>query len=702
MTTFADDFNRPDGDLGNGWTYQAGYMRIQSGKAYTTLNRFAGRDFSATGYVHVGGAFRYNNAPSSGIGSVYLKGQTYNTYHYRLSVTRTGSGINASLLRWGTITGTTLDIGSRTYTPGEYVRLDLYYDAGALRGYVDGVLVVEATDTTYAAYSFVGFGFPTSYERADDFDATDAPPVAFDAEPEPLVEMAIPEEVTFTGTGTAWEPGTPGQPVFQVDKGTLDSQTVTSATTASAMYTPPQADDVATFTDPSTGLTDQVALSTGFQVDGGAGLSDEAVAYIEASAAQNNGAPGVILSTSTPITPYGTGISLDLINARLYAWVNTMAGDVPQAPPTMSLFDTLWWILNGHGDVDEDHNVLDYANTAAVEATNATLALSAIRTDQLYTIQTILDAIEATIPPDLSEIEAQLAAIRTVEQLTLADPIAAVEAARGSGLPTVRDVLDELDAIRTPNNWTLGTVFTWINQGLQPIASALSNISSILTGISAYLSGTVLPAIHAIGGADDVDLTEIHDQVGQFAIDTAGHFGHVDSAIAGVRGLDARDLTQVYDAIGNLPQEQVSLQPVLTAISNLSAQVTQSRDAILAAIAAIRPADYPLWPGAGAAELGVPVSGSGDLAIPGPLDGLLVDVTAYPTEIRAWTVAGRAGLKWAGHVTFVSDIGYTEEIQFPGTDKRVLVPKSMLTCASALVHLRAGVQATVTPWYYAP
>lgn len=702
MTTFVDDFNRADGDLGNGWSYGTNVPQIISQQLRPPSTQYCTREFGAGDYVRAGIDLLLDTSPSSAHGGVSVKAAPTGVYGYNLTVSGTRPNLTITLIRRHSGGSLYLVNAGYTWNGGAWLRLELEYDAGALAIYVDGALWRTATNNDLAANTYVGLPVGYSTLRYDNFECADAPSATFDAEPEPLTEMAIPEEVTFTGTDTAWEPGTPGQPIFEVDKGTLDSQTITSATTASAMYTPPQATDVATFTDPSTGLTDQIALSTGFQVDGGEGLSEDAVAYVEASAAQNGGSPGVILSTNTPITPYGTGISLDLINARLYAWVNTMAGDVPQSPPSEGLLYKLWRILNGGDEPDVDDNVFDAAMSAWASAANAETGIVAWRTGSAYTAQDILDAIEATIPPDLSELEAQLAAIRTGELLTLADPIAAVEAARGSGLPTIHDVLDAVAAIRTANNYTLASVYGWINSAIGPVVTAIGNLSTLITGLSNYVHGAVMDAIHAIGGADNIDLTEIHDQVGQLNIDMVSHFGHVDSAIAGVRGLDARDLTEVYDAILDLPQEQVSLQPVLNAISALSASVTQSRDAILAAIAAIRPADYPLWPGAGAAELGVPVSGTGDLAIPGPLDGLLIDVTTYPTEIRAWTVAGRVGLKWAGHVTFVSDIGYTEEIQFPGTDKRVLVPKSMLTCASALVHLRPGVQATVTPWYYAP
>jgi hypothetical protein len=182
----------------------------------------------------------------------------------------------------------------------------------------------------------------------------------------------------------------------------------------------------------------------------------------------------------------------------------------------------------------------------------------------------------------------------------------------------------------------------------------------------------------------------------------AAQFNDVDSRIGGVRGVDARDLTQVYDAIAALPQTQVDLGPVLTAISNLSGQLTTTRADILQAIAAIRPADYPLWPGEANVTLGAPQAVVGGAIIAGPLDGLLVAIDVANLKQKSWEVDGVTNWKWAGYLAFVTDHGDAESHQYLGLSPAVYVPKYMLTADSCVVHLSPGVQATVTPWTYTP
>lgn len=686
MATFADDFNRPDGPVGNGWTVLGFQTRILSQEVAATSNGFIARVITPSSPYHRvewdSRRAQQTSAHCSGI----VRSNGLNSQHYYGSFTeRTGGYTVAIGYKSGGI-NYSLASGSVSMTVTNPVRGTLTYNAGALTLTINGVAVLTANDNRYAANDYIGVLIGNVANFADNVLIADAPAVAFDAEPEPLVEMAIPEEVTFTGEGTAWEPGTPGQPIFQVDKGTLDSQTVTSATTAAAMYTPPQAEDVATFTDPSTGLTDQVALSTGFQVNAGGEckLTDDGASILNLTGGDE---PDGRLIRENTVLDIQQGLYFRTAFLELMLGKRVMVGENPEPPPGgYSFLDTLWWILNGHGVVDEDHNIFDYAGTAAVESTNAVLALSAIRTGELLTLQSILDAIALIPPADLSAVLAELSAIRTAGLLTLQSPIDAVESARGVGLPTIKNARDDIAGIRTGANYSLDSVRTWVEavRGID-LPTVRDVLDALEAGVTVDLQ-PVLDAIAAVRGLDSVDLTQLHDQTGQFAIDTAGHFGHIDTAIANVRGADTRDLTEVYDAIKALPQSLVDLSPVLNAITALSNKI----DAL-----SFGPV---LWPGAAGVDFGVPVALGGEQTIVGPMDGAVIEIAGSGEGKSRYGSGDWTNKYRMGWYMFVGSGDWAEDFRWLGPNRQVLTPQRLLTASKLVLYCYPGVAGTITPW----
>lgn len=702
MSSFTDDFNRADGAIGNGWTVGGVSPRIASGNVISTSNGRFQRIIASGSDYHVSEIDTWHDAGTSAYGFPTVKMDSTGITGYAATATETANGYTFTLTKYTNGGSSVLTSQSYTVSKVSPIHIKLTYDAGALTAVLNGTHTLTATDSTHAANNYQGARAPVSITHVDNYAGTTDRPVAFDEVIEPIVQMAVEQGVEFVGTGTAWTPGAPGDPVFTVDKGTLSGQEIQSATQATANYLPPQADDIATFTDPSTGQTDQVALSTGFQVNAGEGckLTDDGAAIVNAAGAAYPAS--LVLTEDTVITEtYGIELKAGLLELLLGSRkttgvvTNYNAGDTP-------LIYKLWSILNAGEDPQEGINILGQAYIAAGQATQACQWIEALTDNRTNTLQTILDAIGPTAATDIADILAQLVAIRTDALLTLQSPVDAVINAQGLGLPTIRDVLDLVDTIKTTNGWDLESVHTWTGDILNALTALESNILLTITEQTGIINQHIDATEQAIRGLDSVDLTQLHDQSNAIWGSDHHSVSDVYNLLDTIPGTDDRNLTEIYNAVLALPQSQVSLQPVLTAINNLSAQLSNVQTSILNAIAAIRPADYPLWPGAGSATLGVPVSGAGDLAIPGPLDGLLIDVTAWPRDIEAWTNGGTRALKYAGHITFVSDIAYTEEIQFPATNKRVVVPKSMLTAASALVHLRAGVQATITPWSYTP
>jgi hypothetical protein len=69
--------------------------------------------------------------------------------------------------------------------------------------------------------------------------------------------------ITLTGAGTAWTPGTPGFPIFTTSAGTITTQTVTSANTATINIILPSTSQQVVITDPSTNGMGNIAVNTG-------------------------------------------------------------------------------------------------------------------------------------------------------------------------------------------------------------------------------------------------------------------------------------------------------------------------------------------------------------------------------------------------------------------------------------------------------
>lgn len=106
----------------------------------------------------------------------------------------------------------------------------------------------------------------------------------------------------------------------------------------------------------------------------------------------------------------------------------------------------------------------------------------------------------------------------------------------------------------------------------------------------------------------------------------------------------------------------------------------------------------PVWPGIADVTLGTPVALSDGAVIPGPLDGLLLNVTGNPTGSGKFAFGSYRSWRYLGAVLFISDNGDAEWPSQIGPEQQVITPRSMKSAASAVFRLNAGFTGTVTPW----
>ena len=106
----------------------------------------------------------------------------------------------------------------------------------------------------------------------------------------------------------------------------------------------------------------------------------------------------------------------------------------------------------------------------------------------------------------------------------------------------------------------------------------------------------------------------------------------------------------------------------------------------------------PVWPGLSKVTLGTAVALADGLSVAGPLDGLIVKITAVPYPIGYYPFGSRKSYVHVGAVVFVDDNGEASQAIPLGLDDEVIPANSMLQASSAVLRLKSGVVGTVQPW----
>ncbi len=120
---------------------------------------------------------------------------------------------------------------------------------------------------------------------------------------------------------------------------------------------------------------------------------------------------------------------------------------------------------------------------------------------------------------------------------------------------------------------------------------------------------------------------------------------------------------------------------------------------LAAAFGTVAPsANSPIWPGISGVTLGTPVAITPSLVVTGPMQGVIIDITATAPRQQYGSFGTLQGLRFTGALTFVDDHGESERPQSLGSVHEVLLPKSMSVAASCAFKADAAVVGTVTPF----
>lgn len=651
MTAFYDDFERANGSPGTNWTdaystatIAGGYL-VGNADSYCVSNVVTDTDyqevicrvawFTGQGYT----------------ATPLIKAATSGRAGYYAGLWLDGSQWKFALWKRGTSSNVLLDSENYPTAPPYLSTIRIVWDAGTITATVDGGYTVTSDDTQYALNTNMGVRLSSANMAVADWRGFGTVAAGLSVDPNVIGNYGECVTLTLTGTGTAWTSGTPGSPIFTVDHGTISAQTVNSATSATITYCPGEYLGSITFTDPSTGQTVGAVVTSDTTVvpPGGNFLPQTVIDYLVRSAA--DGVNAIITNRQGEHTVRGVSIDLDTILAHLHIGLENTQGSFTQTQPDPALLVSLWRILNGLYPVPTlpEAAPVDIPLAHNIDSLHSKLnALTGSGTDSLDSILNLLGG-----DPFASH-QTILTEIRGLPAADLSEALDAIAALRGDDVATVAALVAAMDALRTNNNYTLGTVKQWID--------ALPQTEAAVSAAAVVALIVALAAAVPTGGASVA------------AVAVAAGAGPI---------LDLATLVEVATLVAS--------------VADLLTSVGEIRDLLDTGVSG-GTVGGPVWPGADNVDYGTEVSLSDGLVIDGPLDGLVIHIATAPAKTGRYGFGDVNSWTHAGGVIFCTDAGDYERAQPIGLDDQVLVPTTMAHAASAIIRLGAGFTGTVTPW----
>lgn len=645
MATFYDDFERANGSLGSNWTDAYSSSSIVSGAAVGTSGTFtvcntitdSGRNEAQIHFVWITGqtytacaGVKMSNAARAGYwAGVYNNGGTWT-----FAIWRRDASANTVIASEA--------LGSYPVYSG---LINIVYDTDTIYATLDGAHAISVADTTYVLNSYMGMWLTNSSAVALDFRAVGGAAVQLDITPDVVGNYGSTIPLTATGTGTAWTSGTPGSPTFSCNHGTITAQTVNGTTDADLTFDPGDYLGPVTFTDPSTGATDTITVTSDTEVvpPGGTFLSQTAIDYIERSAAAEETA--YILNRTTDITVTSDETSAMFGMYQTKRSVTESTYEPSGNPAVTAIADILWRLVNG--GYDPTAGPFPTPGFSTLDA-----GLVAIKAD----LDELMGESEWTLPDLLAYLGGDpfashrdiMTAIAGVSEPDLTPVLDAIAALQGDPLATVKAVLDRVYL-------------------LDPTGT--HNLAEILDAIAAIEGGEVdlSPVLTAISDLQ----TYIHGEHETIRTELAAGF-LVVSAIQALIG----------SATGTVAN-------VISGVTDVLAIVNEVKDAVTPI------AVPPVWIDEAHATVGDAVALADALDISGPLDGLIVNITDSPSGAAKFGFGTTKSWRYVGAVIFQSDRGDWEWAQPIGLEGQIITPRTMQHAAAARFRVESGWQGTV-------
>jgi hypothetical protein len=648
LTTKYDTFERANGIDATTWV-GISYMLYISGGYAGRAGAWYAYDPTATGGGRHDATMHllYGSGGGANVG-VFVKVTPSIANGYSLSLGTYEATPTLYLRSSYLVTGGVLASVVLPANPGPYVTLRIVWDTGHISCYVNGVSQIEIDDVVSAGGLYMGLGSNAGgYYIADFLSTTDAVPT-LSISPLVIGNYGACTDVTLTGSGTAWTPGTPGAPTFTVNHGTISAQTVNSATSATLTYCPGDFLGTATFTDPSTGQTVAVPVTSDPAIvpPSGVFLSQTAIDYIERSAVAQ-ASPTILNQDATNTVQ---GLQLDVLGTygKLRLLLGTSTYTLSDESETDMATQVIWDILTHRGPAGADVSFRDVLAQILTNTDDLDLRWQVGETIGRWKVDEVLNILGGITHKSHVDI---LDAIAEIEGGSNQDVLDALAAVRGDEASTIKAIQDHLAALRTDQTYTLSDVKGWIDALPQteegPTALALLAVIAALA--LAIPTGGVSIAAEAVAiGAGPMGILAILFEVAQLI-----------GTIAGI----ATDIALIK---GALSPSQAGGPPV--------------------------------WPGLDNVALGTPVDLATGLTINEPMDGVLVSITGVDQYKTWYTYDTRRAYRHIGALAFLADNGAVEQYQVVAFTSGVYTPLHLERAAGVVIRTAAGTTGTATPW----
>lgn len=648
MASFSDDFERPNGPVGNGWQVLGGNPQIIGGAVINTgdLNAFCVHEVSGLAADQVVDGF-FSGGLSVPITGICARSDA------------SGQNMWYAQVQGPTIVGQLYKVVNNVYTKvsgdvpttyaTQYFHLILECRGNTITFKYNDHVVYSVTDDAVPSGTYAGFSVWNSGNPITDFSAADAlPDATLTVTPDPLWVGGGQTLMTATGTDTSWTPGEPGSTTITADHGTVDFQRVVSATEVEFYYTPEEYIGPIVFSESEYSLSDTVnavaVMPEGYPTLD-CRLTPEGAALINDTADEDVFAKRLFARNS-----YIGTAPIDVTYGEVVKWLGDFLinNGWNTLPAPAATFQVLHELLNGGYDPTPGVNVLGQLNT---------------------------------LISDLADHAQQLADVQGPGGVTMATLAAALSDLRGLGSPSIADVLtavqnaDSTEVLNYLSAMRGNEVVT-----LLQVVTALTNIQTL----NGYDLGTIVQRL------DDRPTTLYMDAA--FAL-TNGALGGLALEIAGLyKALGVVEATNIFDVISGIVGDLFSGLGS-TLVDNFLDSIFGPESPLPQVVLV-----PPIWPGVNRANVGNAVALANGQTIAGPLHGLLFTIDGYPAEKYGYHFGSVTSWGRVGSVIFATDRGDYERSQTFAIDTQVLCPQQMAIADHAIIKVNTGWSGTVRPW----
>lgn len=702
-TLFTDNFNRGDGAAGNGWTATVGSFVIDTNEAKT------GADYStwyrtvptgAEADIITAMSLTANSTYASGYGPTFTlraDASLHNGYEFawqaggvgtaQLVITKIVSSTRTTL---ATVNGWACSSGAHT--------LEMSCVGTTISAKFDGTTVATVTDgdvgsgTYLWCYEFVG-----NHEHYDDWTISVPDVIPMYIQPVQVPTSAVGAMFTLTGVDTAWTPGTPGSPEFTCSAGSIIAQVITGANQATIYYDAPASEQTVTITDPDYGRTASLEVS-------------DAAPPVPPGTWDPFGILGWLASFKTWVQDqfenFAGGIVPDLAmetNIGVLAFVKNLAGYTP--------LKALYYTLNAIWDhLANDHDDPTTLRSVVVDSLAGLNYISGNQTNNLGTVLTAIDGI--AVGDDVTALTQAVAALQTtvdglVDQVTAAQT--SLNLMSGNDTKTLLGVQQAVQADLLSDYNALVTAIGNVRGTGAPTIADLQSQVTVAEGLAIAGIACTIAGVFLKGPLDIINVVNIVQ-------DVVDHVGTVSDILDALwTWLSSRsqapvqapgtDLATIAGGISDLVTDLGTLstnvgtdqQAVLDAIDGAVVDVNTHTDTALAGLDLTGSAS-PVWPGIASVTLGQPVALDAGTYVAGPMDGVLLNITAMDKLIPYFTLGTFHTYRNLGRFAFVTDNGYMEDWRGIGSQHGLLMPLKMTSAGGLYISCYTGVTGTATPF----